>query len=51
MANVAEVQAEIMQLGLAAFKEKEAKGKHVTFNEGQSKNCWLAVSSWNPDVN
>jgi hypothetical protein len=32
MANVAEVQAEIMQLGLAAFKEKEAKGKHVTFD-------------------
>jgi hypothetical protein len=32
MANVAEVQAEIMKLGLAAFKEKEAKGKHVTFD-------------------
>jgi hypothetical protein len=35
-ANVAEVQAEILKLGLAAYKEKE--GKHVTF-EGQSKNC------------
>jgi hypothetical protein len=36
---VAEVQAEIMQLGLAAYKEKEKQGKHVTFSEGQSKNC------------
>ena len=38
-ANVAEVQAEIMQLGLAAYKEKEKQTKHVTFSEGQSKNC------------
>jgi hypothetical protein len=38
-ANVAEVQAEILKLGLAAYKEKEKQGKHVNFSEGQSKNC------------
>jgi hypothetical protein len=31
-ASVAEVQAEILKLGLAAYKEKETK--RVTFNEG-----------------
>ena len=39
-ANVAEIQAEILKLGLAAYQEKtkQQDGKKVHF-EGQSKNC------------